>query len=170
MLTSPGRFGAVAVMVRRAALAAAASALGGCYAQTPLTSLPAPGTDVVVELNDAGRVAMAAQVGPSVTSIEGVLDSTSLDSAFTLSVTSVSVITGAVARWSGEPVKLRPAFVQTMYERRLSKGRTAVFAAGLAVGATVFVVTHGLGILGGAGNEAPPPGQGGNSNSLWAHP
>lgn len=159
-----------AAMLRRAALALTASVVGGCYAQTPLTSLPAPGMRVLAELNDVGRVGMAPQVGPNITRIEGLLDSTSTDTAYVVHVLYVSFIDGTEAKWSGEPVTLRPAYVGTLYERHLSRGRTAVLAGGLAVGATVFLVTHGLGLLGGAGSEAPPPGQGGNSNSRWVHP
>jgi hypothetical protein len=170
MLTRSRSLRIAAAMVRRAAMAAAVSALGGCYARTPLTSLPTPGMGVVAELNDAGRVGMAAQVGPFVTSIEGMLDSVRTDSTFTVDVMYVSFIDGTVARWSGEPVTLRPGFVGTLYERHLSKGRTAVLAGGLVVAATVFVLTRGLGVLGGGGSESPSPGQNGNSNSRWVHP
>ncbi len=171
MLTSLRRWRTAAAMLRHAALpVAAASALGGCYVQSPLTSLPTPGTEIVVELNDEGRVGMASQVGPSVTSIEGLLDSASTDSAFTLRVSGVSIINGAFAKWAGEPVTVRPAFVQSLAERRLSKGRTAVLAGGLAVAATVFVATRGLGVLGGGGSPAPSPGGGGTSNGRWVHP
>ena len=169
MLTRSRSMRMAAAMVRRAAMAAVASAFGGCYAQTPLTAFPAPATRILAELNDAGRLGMAEQVGPSVTSIEGVLDSARMDSAFTVHVMYVSFINGTVARWSGEPVTLRPEFVGTLYERHLSRGRTAVLAGGLVAAATVFAVTRGLGVLGG-GSDAPAPGGNGNSNSRWVHP
>jgi len=159
-----------AVMLRRATVAVAASALGGCYAQTPLTTLPAPATHVVAELNDAGRVEMAAQVGPSVTKIEGVLDSARTDSEYTVHVTYVSFIDGTVAKWTGEPVTLRPRYVGTLYERHLAKGRTAIFVGGLTVALGVFAFTRGLGVLGGGGESPTPGGSNSGSNSRWVHP
>jgi hypothetical protein len=170
MLTRFRAMRTAAAMVRRAAVAVVASALGGCYAQTPLMSMPAPETHVVAQLNDAGRVGMAAQVGPSVTSIEGVLDSVRTDSEFTVHVTFVSFIDGTVARWSGEPVTLRPGYVGTLYERHLSKGRTAVFVGGLTVALGVFAFTRGLGVLGGGGESSTPGGSNSGSNSRWVHP
>ncbi len=160
----------IAAVVRRAALAAAASALGGCYAQVPLASLPAPGTRIVAELSDAGRVGMASQVGPSVTSIEGLLDSAATDTAYQVNVLFVSYIDGTVAKWAGEPVTLRPAFVGTLYERHLARGRTAVLVGGVAAAVGVFALTRGLGVLGGGSDNSTPGGQPPNSNSQWVHP
>ncbi len=157
-------------MLRRAALAAAASVLGGCYVQTPLTSLPAPGTQIVAVLNDAGRVGMASQVGPSITSIEGLLDSASTDTAYTVHVLYVSFIDGTSAKWAGEPVTLRPSFVGSLYERHLAKGRTAVLVGGVAAAFGVFVFTRGLGVLGGGSDNTTPGGGNTNSNSQWVHP
>ena len=159
-----------AVMARRAALGVAAAVLGGCYTQTPLTSLPAPGTRIVASLNDAGRVGMVEQVGPSITKIEGVLDSASTDTAYTLHVLFVSFIDGTVARWAGEPVTLRPGYVQSMEEKHLSKGRTAVLISGVTVALGVFAFTRGLGVLGGGADTSTPGGQNPNQNSLRMHP
>ena len=170
MLTRFRSMRTATAMMRRAAMAVAASALGGCYAQTPLTALPAPATRILAELNDAGRVGVAAQVGPNVTKIEGVLDSARTDSTFTVHVLYVSFIDGTEARWAGEPVTLRPGFVGSLYERHLSKGRTAVLVGGVAVAFGVFAFTRGLGVLGGGGQSSSPGGTGSGSNSRWVHP
>lgn len=124
---------------------------------------------MVVELDDVGRVEMASQIGPSVTRLEGYLDAPT-DSQFVLRVTNVSSISGTVGRWSGEPVTLRPRFVQAMFERRLSRGRTAALAGSLATAVGFFVLTRALGVLGG-GSEDPTPGDPGqNTDSRWGHP
>lgn len=145
-------------------------ALCACYNQIPLTSLPEPGAYVVVQLNDAGRIGMAAQMGPAVMRVEGFLDSRS-DSQFVLRVMKVTTITGAPARWTGEPVRLRAAFAQVMSERRLSRGRTAAFTSGLVAAVGFFVVTRGLSVLGGGNDDTRPvdPG-GGTPGTRWTHP
>jgi len=146
----------------------AALAVCACYTQTRLTSLPVPGASLIVELNDVGRVEMASQIGPSVTRIEGYLDAR-IDSQFVLRVTNASSISGTVSPWSGESVTLRPTFVQAMFERRLHRGRTVAFAGGLASAVGFFVLTRGLGVLGG-GSEGRTPGDPvPNPDSRWGH-
>jgi len=160
----------IATLRRTSAAGVVSLALCACYSHIPLTSLPEPGAYVVVQLNDAGRLGMAAQMGPAVTRVEGVLDARS-DSQFVLRVMRVATITGAPARWTGEPVTLRPGYAQTIVERRLSRGRTAAFTTSLVAVVGVFVVTRGLSVLGGGNDETHPvdPG-GGTPGSRWTHP
>ena len=67
---------------------------------------PAPGTQLVIELTDAGRVAMANQMGPDVARFESRLVRQT-DSAYVLSVSLVVGLWGAQTRWSGEQVTFR---------------------------------------------------------------
>jgi hypothetical protein len=129
--------------------------LAGCYTMQPLVGSrpePAPGTRLIIELTDAGRVAMTDQMGPEVARFESRLVRQT-DSAYVLSVSLVISVWGAQTRWNGEQVTLRTEYVRTVGERRFSAGRTAVVAAGAAGGILAFVLTRNL--LGG-GNTADP--------------
>jgi hypothetical protein len=138
--------------------------LAGCYTLQPLVGSrpePAPGTRLVIELTDAGRVAMANQMGPDVARFESRLVRQT-DSAYVLSVSLVVGAWGAQTRWNGEQVTLRTDDVRTIGERRFSAGRTALAVAGATAGAMAFVLTRSL--LGGGNstdpNDRPPPPNG----------
>ena len=129
--------------------------LAGCYTMQPLVGSrpePAPGTRLVVELTDAGRVAMANQMGPDVARFESRLVRQT-DSAYVLSVSMVVGAWGAQARWNGEQVTLRTDYVRTIGERRFSAGRTALVAVGTTASIMAFVLTRSL--LGGGSSTDP---------------
>jgi len=78
----------------------------GCYTYTSIpAAAPAPGTDVLVGLNDQGRLTLGQSVGPAAQQIEGTVQSQS-DSAYVLSVSSVSYFNGGINKWSGEPLTI----------------------------------------------------------------
>ena len=127
----------------------------GCYTMQPLVGSrpePAPGTRLVIELTDAGRVAMANQMGPDVARFESRLVRQT-DSAYVLSVSMVVGAWGAQARWNGEQVMLRTDYVRTIGERRFSAGRTALVAVGTTASVMAFVLTRSL--LGGGSSTDP---------------
>jgi len=136
--------------------------LAGCYTLQPLAGSrpePAAGTRLVIELTDAGRVAMANQMGPDVARFESRLVRQT-DSAYVLSVSLVVGAWGAQARWNDEQVTVRTDYVRTIGERRFSAGRTALVAVGTTASIMAFVLTRSL--LGGGtttdpGNPPPPP-------------
>jgi hypothetical protein len=138
--------------------------LAGCYTMQPLVGSrpePAPGTRLVIELTDAGRVAMANQMGPDVARFESRLVRQT-DSAYVLSVSLVVGAWGAQTRWNGEQVALRTDYVRTIGERRFSAGRTTLAVAGATASAVAFVLTRSL--LGGGistdPNDRPTPPNG----------
>lgn len=141
-----------------------ALSLSSCYAKVPLETsgpAPAPGTRLVIELTDQGRVGMESQVGPAVASVEGALVSRS-DTAYVVGVSAVNGLWGAFSKWQGERVTLRPEYIRRMSERRFSMGRT-VAAAGIGTAAFLaFVVTRSLLGNGNDGGPGPigPPGNG----------
>lgn len=143
----------------------AALALSSCYAKVPLEvsgPAPVPGTRLVIELTDQGRVGMERQVGPAVASVEGALVSRS-DTAYVVGVSAVNGLWGAYSKWQGERVTLRAEYIRRMSERRFSMGRS-VAATGIAtVAFMAFVVTRSL--LGGGNEGGPgPDGPPGNGN------
>ena len=134
--------------------------VSGCYTYRPLTAPPVPAMRVSALLTDNGRVGAASQIGPRNDRLEGRFLEES-DTAYLLSVTAVKPIHGPWVRWTGEQVSLRRDYVATMYERRLSKSRTALFAGGTALG--IFVAMVKLNLLGFGAIDIPIIGGGGDT-------
>lgn len=127
----------------RVALLAGALLVTGCYTLQPIGgAAPAAGRRMAFDVNDAGRLALGGTMGPSIARVEGRLLRQESD-AYVVAVTSVDFIAGNTQQWSGETVRLQPGYVGTVYERRLSKGRT-VAAAALGAGAIAFIVTRSV--------------------------
>jgi len=103
---------------------------------------PQLGARVALEITDVGRVALGSSMGPEISQVEGRLISTE-GGEYLVSVSSVRLLRGGSQVWSGERVGIRTDYVNTMYLRRLSKGRTAVSLA-VVGGLTAFLLTRGL--------------------------
>jgi hypothetical protein len=140
-----------------ALLLAALSPLAGCYATRPVTTAPAPGTTLLLDLSDRGRVALGDRIGPSAATIEGVLQSPG-DTLYQLRVSSVTYLNGQNNRWSGESLAVPVSLVSRARYREFSRSRTAAIGVGIAAAlVTLFTQTN---FLGGGGVEKvpnPPP-------------
>lgn len=147
---APRGAGRWAVLTRRVAPAALAFGLAGCYQTMPLYTVPDPGTRVVLELNDRGRVALEQNVGPEVASVEGVVSQV-VDSTLVLSVIRTRGLYGSEVRWGGESVVFRPEYLRAMGERRYSRARTFALASAVASGTLAFMATRSL--LGGGNGD-----------------
>lgn len=127
-----------------------------CYVDKPLATVPTAGQQVSLLMSDQGRVNLGPQLGGSVHVIEGRLVGVEGES-YLVAVSRVRPISGPVANWSGEQVKVRREDVAVFQERRLSKTRS-LLTAGIVVGAIgIFAATRSL--LG-LGKDDPinPPG------------
>lgn len=130
-------------------MAIASAGLGGCYSLVPVRGAsPAPGTRIALDVNDAGRVALGASMGPEIDRVEGQLIERS-DGEYLLGVTSVSLLRGGTQTWKGERVVVKPEFVSNVYERRFDVARTGLAAGALAAGVALIATKD---LLGG-GNE-----------------
>ncbi|MEO8193748.1 MAG: hypothetical protein ABI681_07845 [Gemmatimonadales bacterium] len=127
----------------------------GCYSFPAVAGPPAPGSNLVLELNDQGRAALGQQIGISAARIEGQLQSNP-DSAYPLRVTSVEYLNGQSNRWSGEPLSIQKNLVSIVKERQFSRSRSFLLAAGVLGAAAAFMLTRG--ILGHGSPETDPPG------------
>lgn len=107
-------------------------------------------------LNDQGRVALAAKLGPSVDKVEGIVEQTG-DQTYGISVIRVTQIDGSKSLWTGERVDVRQEYVAGYSTRRLSRSRTALLVGGITVGIVTFIVGKSL-LLGGGGVEPSDPG------------
>jgi len=142
-----------------ALLLTAVASLSGCYVQVPISGTPRPGTSLVLDLNDRGRLALGDSIGPSASRIQGTVQASS-DSSYVLRVQSVQYLNGQTNTWSGEPLAVRADLIGRARERQYSRKRT--WALGLATVAAIVAVAvtadlFGSGSLGGA-KEPPPPG------------
>ena len=124
----------------------------GCYVNQPLAAAPEPGTNVLLELNDRGRVALADSVGESATQIEGALVSRR-DSVFVVRVRAVEYVNGQRQRWTGEPLSIREEHLRDVHARRMSRSRTAVVAGVISSSVIAFIISRDLFGLGGGGRD-----------------
>lgn len=134
--------------------------LTGCFHHVPAApaSLPS-GAEVSVGITDRGRVELAETMGPGVRRIGGSLVESN-DTLLVVSVASVEYYElGFPARWAGERVEISRDLISEVRERRLSRSRTALFAA-VIVAAGIAVSFLGLQ---GAGGDVES-GQGGDPN------
>lgn len=135
--------------------------LGACYLYQPVPAGLQPQTRVSMVLSDYGRLEASRQIGPQALRVEGSIVSSD-DTAYLLAVSGVKPITGSWVRWSGEQVSVRRDYVALLYERRFSKGRTALFGGAVTALLALAVTTHLFGI---GADEVPivPPGGGGQN-------
>lgn len=143
-----------------ALLLAGLSPLAGCYVTRPVTTAPTPGTTVLLDLSDRGRVALGDRIGASAATIEGVLQSPG-DTTYLLRVSSVSYLNGQSNRWSGESLAVPLSLVTSARYRELSRSRTT--AVGVGIAAAIVALFANTNFLGGSGVEKipPPPPTGG---------
>jgi hypothetical protein len=134
----------------------------GCYKYTPVAAPPATGSQLLLDLNDRGRVGLGNLIGPSSKAVEGLLQP-GPDSVFNLKVVSVSYLNGQRNQWSGEPLAVSRDFVRDVRTRQFSKSRTVLTAGSIVGAAVLFIVTRGLVGSGSPGREGGGDGEGGQS-------
>jgi hypothetical protein len=129
-----------------------------CYVYSPAPATPVPGTRVLLELNDQGRVGLGDSIGPSSQVVEGTVMSLS-DSAYGVRVVRVGYLNGQSNQWNGEPLMVSKAFVGNARERRFSRSRTWLTAGGVTAAAIAFIASRGLLGFGSEvrNNGNPPP-------------
>ena len=131
----------------------------GCYVYAPAPASPGQGTQVVLQLNDRGRLALGDSIGPTGQEVEGKVVGTS-DSALSLSVARVGYLNGQSNRWNGEHLTVGRSLFDRAAERRFSPSRTWL-AVGAAAGAVVALIASRN--LLGLGNEGRTTGGGGGN-------
>lgn len=118
--------------------------LTGCSSLQPVQGpVPAPGTRLAFDLNDAGRVALGGAMGPEIARVEGQLLGNE-NGAHLVAVSGVTYLRGGHQIWSGETVRLRPEYIGNTYERKASTGRSIAMGAATLGGFTLFMVGRSL--------------------------
>ncbi|MBA2687944.1 MAG: hypothetical protein H0U64_07575 [Gemmatimonadaceae bacterium] len=109
--------------------------LAGCYETTPLGDVaPATGQEIIVELTASGGTRLAQYLGPRAQTISGTTISAKPDS-LGISVRQVVRDNGEEQFWRGEEVRIARSDISRVSERRLSRGKSSLAAALVAVGA-----------------------------------
>lgn len=142
------------------AMVAVTAVLGtACYTHVPVDfTVPRQGEIVRAELTPAGTQEAVSKFGPGVGEVRGMtLENDSV---------TLSILVSGVHRRQGlitvdaAPFQLQRSHVATVYERKLSVGRSVLFGAGLIAGALLAV--EGLDALGRQFDSEdigdPPPG------------
>jgi len=128
----------------RLGFAALTVLLAGCYTLEPAGGIaPEPGSRIALDLTDAGRVALGGAIGPGVDQIEGRLVGVEGDE-YLLAVSSVTSLRHGTQVWAGERIRVRSEHVGTVYERRLSAGRSVTLGAVAVAGITAFILGRDL--------------------------
>jgi hypothetical protein len=115
----------------------------GCYVYGPAPGDATPGTRVLLELNDRGRVGLGNSIGPTGGVVEGTVQSNS-DSAYSLLVRRVEFMNGQSNAWNGERLIVPKEFVGNARERTFSPSRTWLAAGGLVLAAVAFISSRNL--------------------------
>lgn len=130
----------------------------GCYVYGPAPTNAVPGSRLLLELNDRGRVGLGNSIGPTGGIVEGTLQSSS-DSAYSLLVRRVQYLNGQSNVWNGEPLTVPKDFVGTARQRTLSPSRTWLSAGAITLAAAVFISSRhllGFGTEPGGPKQGPP--------------
>jgi hypothetical protein len=135
--------------------------LGGCFIAQPVDRLtPKVGTDVVLQVNDVGRRALAPTMGDAIDEIHGRLTARDSDS-YIVSVNSVDFLHADPQNWSGALARVNSDYVDRYYSVQLSTGRTLAFVGAVAAGTGILIGAlassgSGSGASGNTGDNTPP--------------
>ncbi|MEO5588901.1 MAG: hypothetical protein ABIS03_04885 [Gemmatimonadaceae bacterium] len=128
----------------------------GCYSTVPLRGLPpAPGREVVVQLNDSGSRQLSGQLGPATIQLRG-KPLASQGDTMKLAMIATTLANGEERLWNQEVVSISREYIATTGERVLSKSRTAGVVALVVAG--LVAATLGLnGLTGTRTSGRRPP-------------
>ena len=130
--------------------------VGACYQYTPLTTVaPESGTELRVDLTDAGAVRLAPAIGQAIESIDGRSVAVS-DTSLLLTVSATIGRGGYTVQWNNERVDVPKSAISRVLSRRMDRKKTYL-VSGLTV-AGVFLLGKAFGrgndlasLLGGGG-------------------
>jgi hypothetical protein len=128
---------------RSAAMVMTVMVLGtsACYSYVPLTGAPVAGQELALGITDRGRVALNERVGPEIDELQGTLVAKT-DSSFTLAMKRAVTLRRISTTWTGESLSVSSAFVGTVREKRLSRGRSWLVAGGATAAVVAFIATR----------------------------
>lgn len=144
--------------MRRIGGLAAMSFATGCYTFAPVApSTVADGARVRIGLTGQGAVALAPALGTGISGVEGAVLRRNGDTLL-VRPTTLDAAGGVDFAWTGGDVAIPTSYTSGVQLRRLSKGRTALFAGvGVAAAVGAIAIARGGGGQGGpSGGDGPP--------------
>ena len=128
-----------------------------CYTLQPAAGGAAPlGTEMAFDINDAGRLALGGSMGPEIAQIEGRLVERD-SSEYVVAVTGLKLLRGGEQVWRGERVRLKSAYVSSLYEKRFSRSKSIAMGA-VGLGVIAAVVGRSIIGFGSPDGGGPSPG------------
>ncbi|MBA3578535.1 MAG: hypothetical protein H0W42_00960 [Gemmatimonadaceae bacterium] len=131
------------------AAAAAALLFAACYKLVPVAGeTPSGESQVVLEFTDAGAEQLGGVLGAAIISARGRPLAWTADT-IALAMIATTRRTGEEQFWKGDRVAIPRGAVARIYERRLDRGKTALFAvtgAAIAFGAQQVIRGSGSGV------------------------
>lgn len=143
--------------MRRSYVLFAILILPGCYSYARVPGPTQVGTEVEVELSDAGSASLAPLIGPHVVSIRGRTTDVAADTV-RLAVSSILKRRGVDELWSREPLAVSRAHIATVSTRKFSWARTSLLALTVVGGAILVGSAVDAGV-GGEPGGGKVPGQ-----------
>jgi hypothetical protein len=144
---------------RFAALAAFTGlSTSACYGYYQPVAPDLAGHVLQLSITDSGSVVLAPQIGYGIEAVDGKLIADS-DMRYQVAVTGIRHRDGQESDWKGESVNIPHAVVSTVMERRFSRARTTLFAAGTTI--AMVAVKRAFGGAGGANAPGGNTGSGG---------
>lgn len=131
--------------------------LSGCYSYSRVAAPPVTGTDVEVELTDAGSAGLAHLVGPNVVSVRGRVVENGSDT-LTLAIESVLKRSGIDEFWSKEPLGIARPQIASIATRKFSAAKSGLLALTAIGGALLLRTAIEMAVDGGDG-KGKLPGQ-----------
>jgi hypothetical protein len=133
--------------------------LAGCFNVVPVErATPVVGNEVSLELNDAGRAALAPTMGAAIDQVQGRLIQRDTNQ-YVVAVSAVQYLRGDSQAWSGASANVSSAYVNKYYQVVFSPGRTIALSA-LIAGTSAFLIKEFFipsGSTGEQDTEGPPP-------------
>jgi len=130
--------------------------LAACYVQRPLsTPVPQATSRIVAQITDTGRAALAEEIGPGASAVEGVIVNADA-AAWDMRVLRVDYRVGPSQSWNGERVTFPRYALTNASERTFSKKKSWIMA--FAITGTALLAAKAFGALGigGSGGGDPP--------------
>ncbi len=132
-----------------------------CYTYDPRSpGEVTPGQHIVVTVNNVGRVALTADLGDDIATVEG--DLTSSDTAgIHMRVTEATYLSGTATEMAGVPVTIPTSAIVSVTTKQFSRSKTVAVVAG--IGALLIAAITAFGLIGSGnggpvGKPTPPPG------------
>ena len=161
--TSLPRVGRMSLRFRRIVSAVCVGAMfaqmTACYTSVPVQVAGAPLQGLsTITVNDHGRLLVGAKLGSLLDRVDGKITGSDANSV-QITVGAAWDVRGAQVNWGGEPVSIPREGIESITQRRVEKGSTAIVLGAIAAGLiSIYIGLHHT-----SGSASGPDGDGGGT-------